>query len=302
MLNPMINATAFSDAPLVAFYRSNHRFPRLTDDPPAYTYRGWLLPYVIMAHAVIPETANRWDYYFKLCDTTTPPIDPIPQIQFLDIPHGPTAKAVNHWVEILETQGWNAFGEFIDWLAYGLAVSKTPPRLPDASQARLYREVQIHQLLQFPYDYLGELLCERRSRGHNPTQFYPTPATVVSFMTQMLYGDPTTSEKLRTLDKICDPCCGTGRMLLYASNHSLRLYGMDIDALVVKIACINGVLYAPWMAFPLPEQLFSQSVQPMNVPATTHAFAIHDHQSFTAGDQLPFPFHSPQPNRRRKAA
>ena len=46
-----------------------------------------------------------------------------------------------------------------------------------------------------------------------------------------------------------DPCCGTGIMLLYASNHSLNLYGNDISPLLVKMAKINAFIYIPWLAY-----------------------------------------------------
>lgn len=52
-------------------------------------------------------------------------------------------------------------------------------------------------------------------------------------------------------ESVCDPCVGTGRMLLHASNHSLRLYGLDIDATLCKATLVNGYLYAPWMVRPL---------------------------------------------------
>lgn len=81
-------------------------------------------------------------------------------------------------------------------------------------------------------------------------------------------------------------------MLLYGSNFSLRLFGQDIDPLVVKIACINGALYAPWLAFPLPERLFTQP--PAQLPEAPNIentpFRIHEHQSFAAGARPPSPF------------
>ena len=36
-----------------------------------------------------------------------------------------------------------------------------------------------------------------------------------------------------------DPCVGSGRLLLHASNISLRLYGQDIDPLAVAMCKIN---------------------------------------------------------------
>lgn len=57
---------------------------------------------------------------------------------------------------------------------------------------------------------------------------------------------------------VCDPALGSGRQLMHASNFSVRLYGMDIDALVVKICLINGAMFVPWMSFPFPQKWFER--------------------------------------------
>lgn len=44
-------------------------------------------------------------------------------------------------------------------------------------------------------------------------------------------------------------------MLLHASNFSLNLWGTDIDPLVIAACKINGVLYAPWLAFRFPAEI-----------------------------------------------
>ena len=44
-------------------------------------------------------------------------------------------------------------------------------------------------------------------------------------------------------------------MLLLASNVSLSLYGIEVDALVRTACLINGALYAPWLAFPFPDAI-----------------------------------------------
>jgi len=51
---------------------------------------------------------------------------------------------------------------------------------------------------------------------------------------------------------VMDPCAGTGRMLLAASNHSYRLHGCDINPTVIKVTLVNGFLYAPWLVRPFP--------------------------------------------------
>ena len=101
-----------------------------------------------------------------------------------------------------------------------------------------------------PYDYFGDLLAQN---AYGKRQgFYPTPHTVAEFMTRMtMAGSDGDERDTRTLT-VCDPCVGTGRLLLHASNHSLRLYGMDIDPLMCQATLVNGYLYAPWLVRPLP--------------------------------------------------
>ncbi len=57
---------------------------------------------------------------------------------------------------------------------------------------------------------------------------------------------------------VCDSALGSGRQLMHASNFSVRLYGMDIDALVVKICLINGAMFVPWRSFPFPNKWFEK--------------------------------------------
>ena len=42
---------------------------------------------------------------------------------------------------------------------------------------------------------------------------------------------------------VCDPCVGSGRLLMAASNYS---YGMDIDPSIIKICKVNMWQYVPW--------------------------------------------------------
>src|SRR5919197_815569 len=118
-----------------------------------------------------------------------------------------------------------------------------------------------------------------------------TPAT--SPVTASAYCDDTRADgrDLR-LTSVNDPCVGSGRMLLHASNFSLRLYGQDIDPLAVALCKINGALYAPWLSFPLPVALVGSRVEPppAPLPTTDHAardavlFRVDDH-----GQKLLFP-------------
>ena len=84
-------------------------------------------------------------------------------------------------------------------------------------------------------------------------------------MVRMLLHDTVKdSRDPRTLS-FEDPCVGSGRMLLHASNMSLSLRGQDIDPLAISMCKINGALYAPWLSFPLPAVILGT---PANPPLT----------------------------------
>ena len=65
---------------------------------------------------------------------------------------------------------------------------------------------------------------------------------------------------------VLDPCVGTGRMLLHASNFSLSLWGIDVDPTCVAITRINGALYAPWISFPFKERVLGHRPAPPPAP------------------------------------
>jgi hypothetical protein len=182
-------------------------------------------------------------------------LGPIPRITFHDGAHGSKAqKSIEKWVTVIDRNdgaGWDSFTQLVDWLGFALGISDKPAKLNDRTNEALYREVNIGDLLLHPYDHLGAFIAERKGNGRwNPTGFYPTPHAVVEMMTRMTFLDDTPLTA-----KVCDPCLGTGRMLLHASNYSLCLYGMDIDWSVLQVAKINGALYAPWMIWPLPAEV-----------------------------------------------
>jgi len=96
----------------------------------------------------------------------------------------------------------------------------------------------------------------------NPHAFYPTPHPVVEFMVRLQMGEATGDMRAKT---VCDPAVGSGRMLMHASNYSLRLYGVDIDPTLVKVTLVNGALYAPWILRPFPEAFFTQESSPAHL-------------------------------------
>jgi hypothetical protein len=70
----------------------------------------------------------------------------------------------------------------------------------------------------------------------------------VELMTRMTFDDGA-DHRMQTVN---EPCIGTGRMLMFASNYSLRLSGQDVNATCVKASMVNLFLYAPWAVRPFP--------------------------------------------------
>ncbi len=231
--------------------------PSLVPDLERDLTHGWLLP-------ILWETDSRlygrWDYWLQCQETGALPDRPIPQVEFLPSPEKSVSKMLLASLDAVPYSasagwggwsGWSHFRFLLEWLLFGFGdlSQKELPQNPvgcDGASMRLYQLVNVPALQLFPYDYFGDLLAENaygKKQG-----FFPTPHTIVEAMTRMTF--PPQEEDAR-LKSVCDPCVGTGRMLLHASNRSLRLYGMDIDETLCKATRVNGFLFAPWLACPL---------------------------------------------------
>lgn len=255
------------------FLFEHGRLPQLDLQERPYSYRGWIQPYLQGWEAQLRQEESRYAYFFDLWMSDELGDRPIPRLDFCDTQQNGGAALKNIWqcISICDENGsWSGLTDFIYWLAFGLGVHREPSILSEPVQAKLYRTFNVKPWLEAPYDYLGDLLCERK-KGWNPAGFYPTPHSLCEMMTRMTFDD---SRDCRALT-VNDPAVGTGRMLLHASNFSLRLSGNDIDPLCVAICKINGALYAPWLAFGLPDSLFAAATPP--VPAAVNpALAVPD--------------------------
>jgi hypothetical protein len=256
--------TAVSTAPDInLFVLQTGRLPKLGDPVPPWKYRGWLL-YLVQLADSHPSLPGRWAHHLRTLEAAHLLDEPIPRIKFDlgNLDRG--RKMLEQSLKLIHQQdySWSSFNRLVEWLAWGLAVSSEMPPFNEDIQEALYRTFNLEPLLLNPHDYLGWMLAERHSSGWNPNAFFPTPHPVVELMVQMTLGCEQESPRDPRLSTVLDPCVGTGRMLLHASNHSYCLYGVDIDPLVVMITRINGALYAPWLAFPLPEKILGVGVPP----------------------------------------
>lgn len=228
------------------------RPPAIGDPCPPWAFRGWLLWYVQLAHEYTYGAHNRWSYFLSCLEGRIPP-GPIPQLLWESAGQAPKGTAqVAELIDVLAraglSAGMRALERLVDWLSWGLGLTRDYPRMPDAVAEALYRSFNAYLWVLHPADYLGAIKAELTSNRFNSTAFFPTPSSVVEAMTRMCF---TGGEDYRT-QTVCDPCVGTGRFLLHASNYSLRLHGQDIDPMCVAITRINGAIYAPWMAWTIP--------------------------------------------------
>jgi hypothetical protein len=241
------------------FLEEHGRLPRIDDAKKPWEYLAWLLPYIQGIHSK-GLCGDRWGYYSdtllldKLLD------EPIPKVEYEKC-NDKVLSDIESWLKIIGYAGggWSDFERLIDWLGFALGTNRNPDYVLDASkQEKLYRIVNIGHMLESPYDYFGQWIAVGKAKGWNPSGFYPTPHQVVKCMTDITFHDIKVEDKDKCdprLLSVCDPCVGTGRMLLHASNYSMNLYGQDIDSLVIKCCLINGALFAPWLGFPLPKSI-----------------------------------------------
>lgn len=209
--------------------------------------RGWLRPYLLQLSDMFN---GRWSYWLRTIDNGRPLDDPIPKIDFDGFPNAEAKKNITDCIRFMQAKGHsNAWMQFVEWLLWGFG-DKIQPEFPrevtEAVSWHWYQTFNMGLLLKYPCDYMAWGSCELKdmTRSHSGLGYFPTPGNVVQFMVEMTMTD---ADKCKTMT---DPCMGTGIMLLYASNYSLRLFGQDICLDMVKMTMVNAWLYMPWVACP----------------------------------------------------
>ncbi len=93
---------------------------------------------------------------------------------------------------------------------------------------------------QTRHDILGDLFQGAITYGAGG-QFF-TPESLTKLMAQMALGDSDSTDERKT---VCDPCCGSGRMLLAAAEirPHYQFVGQDIDLACVRMTAINLALW-----------------------------------------------------------
>lgn len=160
-------------------------------------------------------------------------------------------KDTNNLVKLFEQyahrQNYSAaFGDMLDFVLLPLKMHDTAEGQQDAL-ARLTehpkRELlvplmtEIGELAEGFRDPLGVLYELLISKGHNGQFFTPDP--VAELLARL-----TAEGEEQASERVLDPACGSGRMLLMAAkvNRHRRFYGADIDPLCCKMALVNMLL------------------------------------------------------------
>lgn len=219
------------------------------------TCRGWLIPYLLEIESLF---ADRWNFWSDQMDKGGFTGASIPKIRFTDIADSETMKMLTDCMDNDRVYSHsNCLPDFFEWLLWGFGdrFQKERPRMVgEKVNEHWYKTFNLVLMLEHPHDYLGDMLAEVKSVGrsywNNPNAFYPTPHPVCEMMAQMNFAKG--KRKVMRSESVIDPCVGSGRMLMHASNFSVNLYGIDIDRTCVMATLINGYLYIPWLVRPAP--------------------------------------------------
>ena len=103
---------------------THHRLPRLGDDPAPWHFRGWLLPYMLELHALVPAVADRWGYHLRTLEAGHLLDEPMLQIAF-GPPDPKVFRLLHNWSRLVgwDCGGWSDFRTLVDWLGWALAVA-----------------------------------------------------------------------------------------------------------------------------------------------------------------------------------
>lgn len=232
----------------------------------AKMHRGWLRPYLLALDVVqVPEEGyeghGRWAYWLDACWRGVVPEGPIPQLKFTMWPNPDAVKHIKEVLDVYRAKGYwydDAWLALVRWLLHGFGrpgLDQDIENIPPDVRSKWYELFDLSWLLRRPaVDWSAHILQggprwmnQNGARWAKSTGFFSTPMNVCVMMTQMVFSgaDPEVT-KVQT---VCDPCVGTGSMLLPASNHSLRLFGADIVWDLCLCAELNGWLWAPWLVY-----------------------------------------------------
>ena len=194
------------------------------------------------------DLSPRWQWWsLALLTKSLPPL-PYPKIEFAaSFPdHAAPMRMIRECLDGQERR----FEDLLDYLlfCFGSSDQREMPRRVALEDLRYWRKIlDLKVLMDHPGDWLGAWYetheASRSFKG--ATGFFSTPPALCRLMVELTLQDA------KLTDSVHEPCVGSGRILLEASNRVLNLSGMDVNPTLVKICQVNSWLYMPSAALPL---------------------------------------------------
>lgn len=209
--------------------------------------------FLILAHTYLEDKhigRSRWwiPHYFqnKVPDT------PIPQIDWLAAAGRPERQQA---LKLLTNAiAYGSLEKFLSFILYGLGDSREEywkTGYPDeVNRWEKALDEAFPIMYAFPWPYFTDLIEQNSSKGFKDVHgFFATPMQITEMMCKLAMIDGSNAIDAT----VCEPCVGTGNMLLAASNYSINLYGMDRCKTVLMGCLIHMHMYVPWAIAPLKQ-------------------------------------------------
>lgn len=196
------------------------------------------------------ELSPRWQWWalVLLNKSLPPPALPYPKIEFAEVfpDQAPPMKMLR---DCLRPTGAR-FEDLIEWALYkcGAFDIRNPPRRADQDLLSHWEKTfDLKIMLDHPGDWLGHFYEVHVASAslRSATGFFSSPAALCKLMVSL--NPPGLTESVH------EPCCGSGRILMAASNYSVNLSGNDVNPTLCRIAELNGWIYVPWLVMPCRE-------------------------------------------------
>lgn len=220
------------------------------------THFGWMRE---MLWKIEGMFFKRWEYWLNALERWEVPKEPIPKISFL-----PQTTSENGHPRVMENIDFcmrpfqinTSPMVLIKWLLWSFgdqSIPEKPREMTNEMEEHWYRSFELNRFYEAPGDSMFPIYAKQKT---GVAAFFPTPSPIAQMMAEMTFGTMDGEEaKIATVN---EPCCGTGIMLLHASNYSLRLSGQDVSDDMVLMTKLNSWIYIPWVAMPAPDSFFEK--------------------------------------------
>lgn len=210
------------------------------------------------------ELSTRWQWYSRLIFFKEIPKDPFPQIHFVDDHDGRARRLVDSCLRPFSDVGMDELLKFLlNRFGYG-ECRHLPSAIKGHHVDHWEATFDVAAAISLERDVFGDVYGERMGKIlRNGTGYFPTPMSVCQLIANM------TLAGVDLFSTVHDPCVGSGRMLLPASNKSLFLSGMDVNPVCVRMTLVNGFLFAPQIVIPPPAELRPHKSRSVIIPRDT---------------------------------